>query len=99
MECTMNHAEAQRLVEQHPWWYHKFEIFPGIVTPGVYDPSGLLQYFKFPDDMRGMSVLEIGPADGYFTKVLDTRGASVVAMDCCSKDELGFSIMEKLHGK
>jgi len=69
------------------------------MTPGVFDPSPLLKHFNFPDDMRDMRVLEIGSADGYFTKALDSRGASVVAMDVVPKDKFGFSIMEKLHGK
>ena len=95
----MDQAEAQRLVDQRPWWYHRFEIFPGVVTPGVYDASHLLRALRFPDDMTGMSVLEIGPADGYFTKMLDMRGANVVAMNICAKDVHGFSVTEKLHGK
>ena len=38
-EPAIDRAEAERLVAQHPWWYHRFEIYPGVVTPGVYDPS------------------------------------------------------------
>ena len=34
-EPAIDRAEAERLVAQHPWWYHRFEIYPGVVTPGV----------------------------------------------------------------
>ena len=72
-EQTIDRAEAQRLVDQHPWWYHRFEIYPGIVTPGVYDASALFASLKLPDDLSGKTFLELGPADGYFTKQLDMR--------------------------
>lgn len=90
--------EAQSLVSSHPWWYHRFEVFPGVVTPGVYDPSGTLGALRLPDDMTGRRVLEIGPADGYFTKQLTLRGAQVTACDVLPKGQLGFATMEALHG-
>jgi tRNA (mo5U34)-methyltransferase len=98
-EPAIDRAEAERLVAQHPWWYHRFEIYPGVVTPGVYDPSGLLAALKLPADLTGKTILELGPADGYFTKQLDMRGADVTAMDYCAKDLYGFALMERLHGR
>ena len=90
--------QAEALVASRPWWYHRFEIFPGVFTPGVYDPSGTLAALGLPDDLRGVRILEIGPADGYFTKQLVMRGASVTALDYSAKDFCGFAVMEKLHG-
>jgi tRNA (mo5U34)-methyltransferase len=98
-ERAMDRAEAERLVAQHPWWYHRFEIYPGVMTPGVYDPSALLAALKLPADLTGSTILELGPADGYFTKQLDMRGADVTAMDYCAKELYGFGVMERLHGK
>lgn len=95
----MDQAEAEAIVASRPWWYHRFEIFPGVVTPGVYDPSGTLSELGLPDDMTGMTVLEIGPADGYFTKMLTARGASVTAVDYAAKDFYGFADMERLSGR
>lgn len=95
----MNREDAEALVNSRPWWYHKFEIYPGVVTPGVYDPSGTLSILGLPDDMQGMRVLEIGPADGYFTKMLSERGAHVVAVDYAAKDHCGFAVMEQLAGR
>jgi tRNA (mo5U34)-methyltransferase len=94
----MDLQTAQERVAARPWWYHKFEIFPGVVTPGVYDPSGTLSMLRLPDDMRGTSVLEIGPADGFFTKALAARGADVTAVDYTPKDYHGFALMEEASG-
>src|SRR6478609_5546644 len=99
VEPAIDRTEAERLVAQHPWWYHRFEIYPGVMTPGVYDPSGLLAAFKLPENLNGTTILELGPADGYFTKQLDMRGADVTAMDYCAKELYGFGVMERLHGK
>jgi tRNA (mo5U34)-methyltransferase len=33
--------EARDLVASIPHWHHKFEIYPGLVTPGSYDPAFL----------------------------------------------------------
>jgi tRNA (mo5U34)-methyltransferase len=91
----MNEAEARKLVAGRPFWYHRFEIFPGVVTPGVYDPSGTLLMLDLPPDMHGMRVLEIGPADGFFTKSLTERGAEVTAVDYATKDHYGFGDMQR----
>lgn len=90
--------KARSLVNSHKWWYHSFEIYPGVWTPGVYDPSGTLKELNLSADMKGMRILEIGPADGYFTKILSSRGAIVTAVDYAAKDHYGFAIMEQLSG-
>lgn len=95
----MDKEGAQKLVDSRNWWYHKFEIFPGVVTPGVYDPSHLLGSMKLPDNMSGIRVLEIGPCDGYFTKMLAERGAVVTAVDYAERGTFGFHVMEQLLGK
>jgi tRNA (mo5U34)-methyltransferase len=95
----MDIGEVRRLIEQRPWWYHKFEIFPGVITPGVYDPSVLFEELKLPADMRGLTVLDVGAAEGYFTKMLDLRGADVTAVDYVDKALVGFALMERFHGK
>ena len=47
----------------------------------------------------GKRVLEIGPAEGYFTKKLADAGADVTAMDYRTKQESGFWLMERLSGR
>ena len=97
-QFVRTYQEAEILVASRPWWYHRFEIYPGIVTPGIYDPGSTLKALDLPRDMAGWRVLEIGPADGYFTKQLTLRGADVTAADYMPKDFCGFAVMEALHG-
>ena len=55
-------ASAQAVVSKVRHWHHKFEVFPGVVTPGSYDPQFLLEKLQLPADMTGMRVLDIGCA-------------------------------------
>lgn len=89
-------SEAKQLVAQIPWWYHTYEIAPGVMTPGVYEISGAIDNMLLPKDMKGMSVLEIGPADGAFTKAMWERGADVTAVEYV--DRPSFELMVKLSG-
>ena len=34
---------ARATVSKVPHWHHKFEVYPGVVTPGSYDPQFLLE--------------------------------------------------------
>lgn len=94
----MDLETAKHLVSSINHWHHRFEIYPGIVTPGTYDPEFLLAKIDFPVDMKGMRVLDIGPSDGFFSLFAYRRGAEVVAVDYRPKDAHGFGIMEKITG-
>jgi tRNA (mo5U34)-methyltransferase len=63
------------------YWYHTIELPGGLVTPGLYDLRESLPNFKFPDDMRSMSVLDVGTATGFFAFEFARRGARVTAVD------------------
>lgn len=92
-------SEAKKLVDEFQWWHQTFEIYPGIITPGAYDPEFLMKKIELPGNLTGARVLDIGACDGYFSRQLDRRGADVVALDYKTKEFSGFSIMEKLYGK
>lgn len=63
-------------------WFHAYEVAPGIVSPGVYQPQIHLERGCLPDDLTGRSVLDIGAWDGFFSFEAERRGASrVVAAD------------------
>ena len=89
-------ADAETLVAAEPWWYHKFEIAPGVITPGVYDIAAAIKNMQLPADMSAMTVLEIGPADGAFTKAMWERGAAVTVVDYERYPK--FELMQKLSG-
>jgi hypothetical protein len=56
----MNTTEIEELIKSVPAWFHKIEVTPGIITPGVQDTEGLLNHIKLPDDLTGKRVLDIG---------------------------------------
>jgi SAM-dependent methyltransferase len=93
-------AEAARLVVASiPHWHHRFEIYPGVVTPGSYDPMFLWEKLRIEDRCAGRRVLDIGASDGFFTRGMAMLGADVVAVDYRAKASHGFVVMEQLSGK
>jgi len=62
-------------------WYHTVDLGNGIVTPGRYDYRSALSKFRFPEDMCGMNVLDIGSATGFFSFEFERRGARVVSVE------------------
>jgi tRNA (mo5U34)-methyltransferase len=74
-------VNLQRQVHQLPW-YHVMELPDGVVTPGIDDPRDRLPLLGIPDDLSGLSVLDIGAWDGFFSFECERRGAAhVVAAD------------------
>src|SRR5713101_3125979 len=83
-------------------WYHSIEIGPGLVTPGAH-PLGelrqVLQYLKLPARLDGLSVLDIGAWDGFFSFEAERRGARrAVAYDLTPEDYFGFATAKELLG-
>lgn len=95
---SVDKDKAQAVVSKVPHWHHKFEVFPGVVTPGTYDPEFLLPKLRLPEDMTGLRVLDIGPSDGFFSMKMALRGAQVTAIDYREKDAHGFGAMEYITG-
>ncbi len=89
---------ARATVSKVPHWHHKFEVYPGVVTPGSYDPQFLLEKLRLPKDMTGLQVLDIGPSDGFFSMNMARRGAQVTVVDYRAKNGHGFEAMEQLTG-
>jgi tRNA (mo5U34)-methyltransferase len=91
--------EAQRLIAAHPHWYHRIEVAPGVVTPGVNDSQMILDALQLPDRLDGIRVLDIGARDGFFSFECERRGAAeVVAIDYLTPEETGFPIARELVG-
>jgi len=93
----MTLSEAKTLVAEVAHWHHAFEIYPGLLTPGTYDPSPLLDKLQLPADLSGVRILDIGTSDGFFALQLTKRGADVVAVDYRRKEDHGFRVMELLN--
>jgi tRNA (mo5U34)-methyltransferase len=74
-------TDLKHEVEQLPW-YHVMELPGGVVTPGVDDPRDRLPLLGMPEDLTGLSVLDVGAWDGFFSFECERRGAErVVAAD------------------
>ena len=70
------------------YWYHTVDLPGGIATPGMYDYRPTVGAFQFPDDMRGMTALDVGSATGYFAFEFERRGAQVTSVDLPSLELL-----------
>lgn len=90
--------DAQALVNSIPHWHHKFEIAPGVTTPGSYEPEFLLKKINLPEDLSNKRVLDIGASDGFISLAARRAGAEVMAIDYRPKNGHGFEVMEKLSG-
>jgi tRNA (mo5U34)-methyltransferase len=63
-------------------WYHTIDLGSGVITPGVDNTIDRIAMIGLPQDLRGLSVLDIGAWDGAFSFEAERRGASpVVAVD------------------
>jgi tRNA (mo5U34)-methyltransferase len=64
-------------------WFHTMELGDGVITPGIEGATARkLEYIGIPQDLSGMTVLDIGAWDGFFSFECERRGASrVLATD------------------
>src|SRR5438128_9146963 len=83
--CMMPSAEATAAaVAAVPEWFHSIDVGCGVVTPGRKSATQLadeLDHLQL-GNLTGLTVLDIGANDGYFSFAAEERGASrVVALD------------------
>jgi tRNA (mo5U34)-methyltransferase len=82
-------------------WYQRYHLSPNVVTPGVHDIEGMLDTLGVPHDLSGLSVLDIGTANGGAAFISERRGAErVVAVDIYDPHDYGFAqVAEALGSK
>lgn len=84
-------------------WFHNIDLGDGIITPGAQNSHATLRRVEIPMDLAGMTVLDIGCNDGFYSLECEKRGAKVTAIDTFSEtaefvvDLLGSGV-EVLHG-
>jgi tRNA (mo5U34)-methyltransferase len=81
-----------------PYWYHRIEVAPGVVTPGVNNCQSVLDVMGLPASLAGMRVLDLGARDGFFSFECERRGAEVVALDYIAGGRTGFDVARDLLG-
>ncbi len=94
----ISREETIQKIASIKYWYHQIELMPGVVTPGVCDPTGTLAEIHPPEDCHGLKVLDIGTADGFFAFEFERRGAEVVAMDYRPYGDSGFAVASEILG-
>jgi tRNA (mo5U34)-methyltransferase len=75
--CEFDATDLRREVDSIAW-YHSIDLGHGIVTPGMYSPGRIFERFGIPDRLDGLSALDIGAYDGFFSFEAERRGASRV---------------------
>jgi tRNA (mo5U34)-methyltransferase len=87
-------------VDREPYWFHKIQLRPNLVTPGWSDPEKeKLPFFGLPEDLTGKRVLDIGCAEGFFSFEAERRGArEVVAIDSFPDSVRRFNIVRAALG-
>jgi tRNA (mo5U34)-methyltransferase len=94
-------AAARRFLDEAGFiWHQRFELAPGIYTPGTNDIEWLIGACGLLDrDLDGLSVLDIGTANGGAAFLAERRGAArVVAVDIYPPDWFGFAAVKSLLG-
>jgi SAM-dependent methyltransferase len=94
-----SHTDIEALISTKEW-FHSIEIADGLVTPGrtpLYYLQDMLNALQFPESFAGLSVLDIGAWDGFFSFEAEKRGAArVVAYDMHPPDYYGFALAKEL---
>jgi len=86
----MNAATLREQVDAISW-FHCIDLGGGVVTPGRVNCASRLPGLGLPDDLRGLSVLDVGAWDGFFSFEAERRGARrVLATDHFSWDGPGW---------
>lgn len=86
LNLPLSEDEIRARIASLPYWFHRIEVAPGIVTPGEDDAVLKLQRLDIPEDLSGKRVLDIGVYEGFFSFECERRGAKVVAIDTIAPD-------------
>ena len=70
MSKNLDKVEAYKKIKnfyKNGHGYHTLKFPDGTVVKGKFDMSKYLEFYKIPDDLSGKTILEIGPANGFFS--------------------------------
>jgi len=84
--CTL--PEFETLCAEQDFWYHSYYFDNGFVQRGDYDIGHDIAAYGFPQDMTGMSVLDVGTGSGWFATYFEQQGAAVRTVDVRGKCDL-----------
>lgn len=86
---------ARAFIERSDFvWHQRFELAPGVMTPGVSPVAWLCDAAGLPADLSGHTVLDIGTTNAGTAFELERRGATrVVAVDIFGADHFGVAAL------
>jgi tRNA (mo5U34)-methyltransferase len=80
-------------------WHQRFELVPGVDTPGDNDIVGLLDSARLSADLSGKSAIDLGTTNGGAAFELERRGAErIVAVDVKPPEHYGFAALRDFLG-
>src|SRR5262249_30108511 len=81
-------------------WYHRFELRPGLWTPGASEmPSAaMLDALGVPADLTGRRAIDVGAWDGPLTLELERRRAEAYALDIPDPTRVGLAVARRMLG-
>lgn len=86
-----------RSMAQLPW-YHSIDLPGGVTTPGVVRNARVVTRLRLPASFTGLTVLDVGAWDGFYSFDAARRGASeVLATDSFSWDGRGWGRKESFE--
>lgn len=97
-QTPLSSEEIRNKIASRPRWWHRIEVAPGIFTPGEKDTITELERIGLPERLDGMTVLDIGAAEGFYSFECEKRGAIVTAVDQFSSEKSGFALVRELLG-
>jgi len=79
---SVNAPDIQARIADVPFWWHRIQIAPGVVTPGQKSTDSSSWSLLHTPDLRGKTVLDIGAWDGFYSFEAERAGAArVLALD------------------
>lgn len=89
---SLGRLDFEARCRENDYWYHSYYFDNGFIQQGDYDIGLDVADYRFPQDMSGMSVLDIGGGSGWFAAYFEQRGARVTVTDArgyCDFDVFG----------
>ena len=82
-EAFLQRVEADGLPAEvgRYFWYHAIDLGDGLVTPGIFEYRSEWADFALPESFAGASVLDAGPATGFFSFECARRSARVSCIE------------------
>ena len=74
-------AFQERLQSLDPNWYDSFAFDNGVMVSGRSPSYAKLSALQLPSSLEGLSVLDVGAYEGFYTFHMEQRGAFVTAND------------------